>query len=216
MRRDLGASALMRRYATLFWDFDGVIKESLAVKADAFEHLFAPFGTAVAARVRSHHERHGGLSRYQKLPLYLQWAGQQHSAPEVAHYSELFAAAVFEGVIACPWVAGAQEYLHANHLRQKFMLITGTPQQEIEQLLGRLGIAQCFREVHGAPVGKAEAVNAVMARVPCPPALFIGDSAADLAAAKAAGLDFLLRRTPFNDELQKSYDGPQCDDFSDP
>jgi phosphoglycolate phosphatase-like HAD superfamily hydrolase len=209
------ACALIRRYATVFWDFDGVIKESLAVKADVFERLFAPFGAAIAMRVRSHHERHGGLSRYEKLPLYLEWAGQESSAAEVARYCELFSGAVYQRVIDCEWVPGAREYLQANYARQTSMLVTGTPQTEIESILDALGIVHWFREVHGAPVAKVDAICGALARERQAPAIFIGDSASDYAAAQAAGIDFLLRRTGFNWELQQAYSGPQCDDFQD-
>jgi phosphoglycolate phosphatase-like HAD superfamily hydrolase len=200
-------------YQILFWDFDGVIKESLAVKADAFERLFAAFGADVARRVRQHHEHHGGMSRYQKLPLYLQWAGQDASAASVARYSELFAAAVFTGVAECPWVPGVRDYLERHHAQQACVLVTATPQDEIERLVSLLGIGAWFREVHGAPAMKTDAARAVLARLPRQRALLIGDSAPDLVAAEAAGIDFLLRRTPFNRELQQSYRGAQCDDF---
>jgi phosphoglycolate phosphatase-like HAD superfamily hydrolase len=209
----LNAGAQLRDYQTLFWDFDGVIKESLAVKAEAFERLFAAFGPGVAQRVREHHERYGGVSRFEKLPLYLEWAGQDSSASAVARYCELFAAAVFKGVAESPWVPGAREYLEAHHGHQTCMLVTATPQEEIEKLLSLLGIAGWFREVHGAPVTKTDAIRAALGRLPCRRALFIGDSAPDLAAAQAAGVEFMLRRTPFNRELQHSYRGPQCDDF---
>ena len=51
----------------VFWDFDGVIKDSVAAKSDGFEKLFRPFGAEVARRVRQHHEAHGGVSRYEKI-----------------------------------------------------------------------------------------------------------------------------------------------------
>ena len=55
----------------IFWDFDGVIKESVEVKSDAFENLFKSFGDEVAKKVRNHHEENGGVSRFDKLPLYV-------------------------------------------------------------------------------------------------------------------------------------------------
>src|SRR5579863_5414353 len=101
----------LQRYRILFWDFDGVIKESIAVKADAFERLFAPFGAQVASRVRTHHEHHGGLSRYDKLPLYLRWADCAAGADEVQRFAESFSAMVRQAVIDSAWVPGAREYL---------------------------------------------------------------------------------------------------------
>jgi phosphoglycolate phosphatase-like HAD superfamily hydrolase len=207
---------MLRHYTTLFWDFDGVIKESVAVKSDAYERLFAPFGAKVAARVRAHHELNGGLSRYEKLPLYLRWAGREGSAAEVSRYCELFSAAAREGVIDSPWVPGAREYLQENHLRQRFVLVTATPRAEIESILAALGIAACFREVHGAPTSKAEAVQSTLARWRCSrtDSLLIGDSDSDYAAAKTAGIEFLLRRTSLNRNLQREHTGLQCEDFT--
>jgi phosphoglycolate phosphatase-like HAD superfamily hydrolase len=209
---------LLRRYTTLFWDFDGVIKDSLEVKAQAFAALFAPFGAGIAARVRAHHECNGGLSRYQKLPLYLEWAGCDTSPAEVDRYCEKFSVAVRQAVIDCAWVPGVREYLAANHARQHFVLITATPQAEIEEIVAALGIVAWFREIHGAPAAKADAIRAVLVSGKRAPrdALLIGDSDADHAAAKAAGVDFLLRRTAFNTALQRAYAGPQCADFSAP
>ena len=207
--------AVMRRYATLFWDFDGVIKESVAVKAEAFERLFAPFGAEIAARVRAHHERNGGMPRSEKIPLYLRWAGQADSAAEVARYCELFSVSVRQAVVASPWVAGAREYLEANCRRQHFVLVTATPQQEIEGIVNALAATDWFAEICGLPFTKAEAIAATLTRLGCrgADALMIGDSEADLEAAREVGIDFLLRRTPFNRVLQRSYSGPQFEDF---
>ncbi len=198
----------------LFWDFDGVIKESVGVKTEAFARLFSPFGEGVVARVRGHHERHGGLSRLEKIPLYLNWAGQAATPAQVAHYCGLFGAEVFQAVVDAAWVPGAREYLQAHCARQRFVLISATPQGEIESILAAVHIAAYFREVHGAPTPKADAVASVLARCSCPPteALVIGDSASDYKAAAANGVDFLLRRTSLNTDLQR-HCGLQCDDF---
>jgi phosphoglycolate phosphatase-like HAD superfamily hydrolase len=201
----------------LFWDFDGVVKETVDIKTEAYVRLFAPFGAALAARVRQHHENNGGMSRFEKLPLYLRWAGQAASPAGVSRYCELFSEAVFQAVLDSAWVPGAREYLIANHAVQRFVLVTGTPQAEIERILDSCGIAECFCEVHGAPTAKTAAIAAALARLRCrcEDALMIGDSQGDLTAAVAANVPFLLRRTPQNVALQRSYPGLQCEDFLD-
>ena len=50
----------------IFWDFDGVIKDSVEIKSDAFEDLFSPFGLNLSKKVRKHHENNTGLTRYDK------------------------------------------------------------------------------------------------------------------------------------------------------
>ena len=42
-------------FKTIFWDFDGVIKDSVDVKSDAFKQLFLPFGKDMANRIKEHH-----------------------------------------------------------------------------------------------------------------------------------------------------------------
>ena len=48
------------------------------MKADAFEQLFSPFGIELAKEVRKHHEKNGGISRYEKIPIYLNWASESY------------------------------------------------------------------------------------------------------------------------------------------
>lgn len=208
--------ATLRRYSVLFWDFDGVIKESVNIKARAYAALFEPFGADLARRVRAHHERNGGLSRLEKIPLYLGWAGVEPDAEVVRRYCEAFSVAVRDRVVGCEWVPGAREYLAENHARQRCVLISATPQREMESILEALGITPWFREVHGAPHPKGAAVAAVLRRWACPvdDALLIGDSCSDYEAARAAGVQFLLRRTALNGELQTRHAGPQCEDFA--
>ena len=67
------SSLEIKGFKVVFWDFDGVIKDSVGVKSDAFESIFLPFGRDVAAKVREHHEKNGGVSRHKKIPLYLAW-----------------------------------------------------------------------------------------------------------------------------------------------
>ena len=43
---------ILDKYEMVFWDFDGVIKESVSVKTDAFEELFKPYGDIVCNKVK--------------------------------------------------------------------------------------------------------------------------------------------------------------------
>jgi phosphoglycolate phosphatase-like HAD superfamily hydrolase len=207
------AEALLRRASLVFWDFDGVIKESVAVKTDAFVRLFSPYGSDVAERVRAHHESHGGLSRFEKIPIYLGWAGEEVTAARVEALCAEFSRLVMQAVIDSAWVPGVREYLLAHRARQRFVIVTATPQEEIEAILDVLALRSAFLEVHGAPTRKREAVAAVLRRLDCAPAdaLGIGDSGTDLEAALANGIPFLLRRTPLNVDIQQRYTGPSFD-----
>ncbi len=201
----------------VFWDFDGVIKDSVEVKAAAFEQLFVPFGKRVAGQVREHHEANSGVSRYDKIPIYLEWSGQSATGPLIMDYCEKFARLVLQAVIDSAWVPGAREYLLRNRHRQRFVLVSATPQLEIAAIVAELQISHCFREVHGAPIAKASAVRDALRRWRCSPerALFLGDSEADLHAAGENHVPFRLRRTALNVNLHAQCGGLLFDDFLD-
>ena len=209
-------STLLQGAEVIFWDFDGVIKDSVAVKSDAFEQLFLPYGKEVARQVRHHHEAHGGVSRYEKMPLYLEWAGEPVTQDKIDEFCNRFSQLALQAVIDAPWVTGVREYLLANYTQQRFVLVTATPETEMRQILETLGISRCFLEVCGAPMPKSTAIRNALQNLKFPhgQTLVVGDSETDLNAAETNGVAFLLRRTSLNRALQERYTGPMFDDLS--
>lgn len=200
----------------IFWDFDGVIKDSVEVKTMAYESLFLPYGREIATQVRLHHEANGGVSRFDKIPLYLKWAGETARDTQAEEFFDRFSKIVLQAVIDSPWVPGVREFLSEYFSSQYFVLVTATPQDEIQQILVALDIAHYFREVHGAPKKKANAIEEVLRRLQCDPvhALMVGDADTDMIAAETNAIPFLLRRTHLNRAIQATYTGPMFDDLS--
>uniref|UniRef100_UPI0040480614 HAD family hydrolase n=1 Tax=Polynucleobacter sp. TaxID=2029855 RepID=UPI0040480614 len=199
----------------VFWDFDGVIKDSVEVKTQAFERLFQGFHDDLLKRVRIHHEAHGGMSRFDKIPLYMHWAGLPVDSALVGLFLAKFSEIVFQGVVDAPWVPGAKEYLLSNYKDSYFVLLTATPEDEIIGILNQLGISCCFKEIHGSPKIKKNVVFEVLMQqnVKSSEALLIGDSEVDFLAAQVNSVPFLLRRTLLNKELQDKCIGNQFEYF---
>ena len=206
----------LKSYDFVFLDFDGVIKDSVEVKADIFEQLFSPYGEEIAKRVRSHHEINGGMTRYEKLPLYLEWAGVRLNPNTIDEFATRFSSLAKIGVIDSPWVVGMPDYLINSAEKKQFLLVTATPQKEIEEILGVLNIRQCFRQVVGSPPNKTIAVATMMRNCKIKPesAVFVGDSICDYQAAIDNGLAFILRRTSLNRTAQEIHSGAVINDFS--
>ena len=207
----------MKEREVIFWDFDGVIKDSVGVKTQGYVALFQPYGEVLAERVRAHHEAFGGVSRYEKIPLYLQWANESPHPEKVREFCYRFSALVQQAVIDSPWVPGVLEYLQANFRTQYFVLVTATPDDEIHFILNKLDISKYFREVYGAPMTKREAIGKVLHNLRCDKktALVVGDSDSDFIAAAENKVDFLLRCTPVNGALQLKHTGFKCEDLRD-
>jgi phosphoglycolate phosphatase-like HAD superfamily hydrolase len=206
----------IKSFKLIFWDFDGVIKESVDVKTQAFFKLFEPFGKVVAEKVREHHEANGGMSRFDKLPIYLGWAGLEPNQSTVSEYCEQFSRRVLQGVIEAPWVAGAECYLRNNSNQQTFILVSATPQDELEHILNVLDLTKCFADVYGAPIPKQDAISKTLltSGLDARDCLMIGDAQADLDAAVANQVPFLLRRHSSNAKVFATYTGTSVEDFT--
>jgi len=200
----------------IFWDFDGVIKDSVNVKTNAFFKLFQPFGYNIAVRVREHHETHGGMSRFDKLPLYLQWAGEGCNQSLVNQFCDQFACLVLDEVINSPWVPGVEAYLRANPNRQTFILVSATPQEELELILNKLKLNDCFVKIIGAPTRKKDAIRMTLEKLKLDAqnCLMIGDAQEDYTAAQVNNVPFLLRQHGTNSKVFENYTGPSVKDFT--
>ncbi len=189
----------------MFWDFDGVIKETVNLKGEAFADLFREHGQKLMTKIQKHHTSHGGVSRFEKIPLYLKWAGLARDAKNVQYFCDRFSESIFQKVIEAPWVPGAQELLRCNPWQQKFYLVTATPQKEMEAILAGLNLTVVFKGVFGAPLKKADAIRRILkpSGVPKELCLLIGDSQADKQAASIANIPFLLREHFDNSDLQR-------------
>jgi phosphoglycolate phosphatase-like HAD superfamily hydrolase len=206
---------LVKEFSTIFWDFDGVIKDSVEIKTESYFKLFEPFGKVVAEKVRDHHQSHGGISRFEKFPIYLQYAGLEPNQSTVSEYCEQFSQRVLQGVIDAPWVAGVEHYIRKNSNQQTFILVSATPHVELEQILHVLDLTTCFAEVYGAPILKQDAIGKTLLErgLEARDCLMIGDSQADLDAAEANQVHFLLRKHSSNTNGFVAYTGNSVENF---
>ena len=105
-------------YKLIFWDFDGVIKESIDVKTKAFVHLFDGYSLKIKDKVRNHHLANGGMSRFEKIPLYMQWAGYNKTQKRINGYCFQFSQIVIVKIITVPWVSVVKDYLRKYYIFQ--------------------------------------------------------------------------------------------------
>jgi len=195
---------LIKQADIVFWDFDGVIKDSVEAKSVAFEELFSSYGKDLAAKVRQHHEKNGGVSRFEKIPLYLSWSKEVFSDEKVQRLYSKFSLLTRQSVINSPWVDGFLEFAERLHKKKKYILITATPLEEIKEILHELNIQHLFYKVYGAPDAKSDVISKTLREMKASPqnAIMLGDSTSDYRAAKDNGILFLLRSTKLNKSLQ--------------
>lgn len=183
----------LRQYKAIFWDFDGTIVDSVDAKLDAFLDLFATESQHSLEKIAQHHLDNGGISRFEKIPLYLGFCGITPNPHIVDCYMSAFSELVVSNVLRSSFIPGASEYIRANYLSQSFSLITATPQQEIEDILTSMSLDAFFQKVCGAPLCKTSILEELIQESPSSvhDMLYIGDSLSDYKAALSNNIDFL-------------------------
>lgn len=190
-------------------DFDGVILESNDLKTRAFEAVFAPFPEHADAMM-AHHHTHVSDSRFVKFRHFVTARlGRPDDDPIVGELAAAFSSEMLRQIDACPLVPGALAFLERAHASVPVFLASVTPQEELEVILERRGLARYFTRVYGCPPwSKVAALGEIVRTLGGPDGLlFIGDSAGDQRAALASGVEFLARDSglPFDTPRPRAF-----------
>lgn len=209
---------MIGRFSHIFFDFDGVLAESVSVKTEAFYEMYLPYGQDIALKVRQHHIENGGVSRFEKFKIYNGiWLGEDLSEVRVQALSEEYSSRVLTKVVQSPEVFGAMAFLEKYSSVVNCWIITGTPTVEIREILTVRKMNHHFKGAYGSPEKKSFWVRTLMLENNISPyqAVFIGDAVADFHAAEENKIAFVLRETADNILLFTTFNGPRIKDLTD-
>lgn len=203
------------KFKLIFWDFDGVIKESVSIKTDAFVELFRPYGDDVCTMIKQHNVDKLGMSRFDKIPLYLKWSNITPKSVRVDEMCAKFSTIVKNKVINSAWVPGVEEFLFSNKGKYIFIMVSATPQGELEDICKALKLNKEFTKLFGSPATKSSSIKMSMLDygIPAEACLMIGDAKADIDAAKENNISFVLRRHQYNKNLKIDLNMEVISDF---
>jgi len=193
------------------FDFDGVLVESVDIKTRAYALLFEEEGKDVVRQIIDHHIKHGGISRYEKIKLFYKDILQRPISEELLRtLCVRFSQLVIDAVVAAPWVEGAKNFLIRNKKNYTFIVVSGTPEDELEEIIQRREMDCFFDSVRGSPKDKISHLNEIMYEYHFKPEeiMFVGDAETDWFAAQATGVSFIWRCS-LNEVLMPGYDGPK-------
>lgn len=182
----------------VIFDLDGVIIESAEIKTRAFESLFADYPDKVGEIV-DYHRRNAGISRYMKFRhFYEKILGQELSSQKEAELGERFSQIVLEQVLNAPLVPGATEFLSRNKDRYYFFIVSGTPEEELRNIIARHQLTRFFGEAYGTPGEKAEFIERILGKYSFKrkEAVLVGDAESDRVAAEKVEIYFIARISP--------------------
>ena len=198
---------LIRKRKSIIWDFDGVIKDSVSIKGKVFQKLFLDQDKSIKDKILEHHKVNGGVSRFKKLGIYLDWSSYENSNENINIYASKFRDLVIKEVIDSNYIDGAKDYLEKNFKRQNFYLVSATPQEEIIKITKKLKIFYYFIKIYGSPLSKEDCFRSILesSRYKSNDFIAIGDSLSEYNAAKKNNLDFILRIDKSKDIIPEWY-----------
>ena len=200
----------------IFFDFDGVIAESVSAKTHAFEEMYLPYGKDIADKVVAYHKLHGGVSRYEKFKYFHNFfLNEEIDEEKVNELAIQFSNIVLNKVINSDEVIGANYFIEKYHTKFKFWIITGTPTSEIELIVEKRKLKNYFVGVHGSPNNKRYWTEYLIEKhkLSRGEIIFLGDATTDMDAAEYSKIHFALRVNDENKELFINYKGHRFNDF---
>ena len=182
-------------WQAVFFDFDGVIVDSVPAKGKAFADLFRDYGPKIEKKVVEYHYANGGVSREEKFKYYYRELIKQSLTEEkLTQLCRQFSGLVLEKVISASYLDGVLESLDKLKKREiPAFIVSGTPQVEIRLIVKERKLEKYFHGVYGSPEKKADIITEILNTESFNPrnCLFIGDSMSDYEGAQIANVNFL-------------------------
>lgn len=181
--------------STLFFDFDGVVLESVDAKTQSFAELFQDYPEHVNDIVRYHIEN-TGVSRFDKFRhFFTNIIKEELTDTLFQQLCNRFGELALGKVLDSPYVFGAREFFERHSKDYDCYIISATPHGEMRYITDRLKLTPYFKKVCGAPKKKGQWVAEIMSErgISCENAVFIGDSRSDHRAAVENGIGFIGR-----------------------
>ena len=186
----------------LAFDFDGVILDSATVKDQAFYDLFEGITLQERDKILALHKRTPGINRRDKISLLMSEVLKRDAHPEIVNNAlERFAELVWDGLIACPEVAGIRKLLEEIYRRLPCYVVSAAPHEELRAVTAKRNLSKYFVDIWGSPPSKSELLQRIVSQEDVLPeeVTLIGDRSSDLKAAQSVGTGFIGLVPPGNE-----------------
>jgi len=185
----------LNKIQTLFWDFDGVIMDSNAVRDSGFEEVLKEYPQTEVDALMAFHRENGGLSRYVKFRYFFEdIRSESITKEEVNIWADKFSKIMMQLLINSDLlIQETLNFIKANTEKYKMHIVSGSDQTELRKICESLDIAKYFNSIHGSPTPKNDLVAELLQthsydKSTC---LLIGDSKNDFEASKINGIQFM-------------------------
>lgn len=179
----------------IFWDFDGVILDSMKVRDWGFRMIFKDFDNEKVEKLIDYHRENGGLSRYVKIRyFYENILKKEISDEKILEYAESFSVLMKKNLVDQKnLIQDAVNFLKSNFKNYNFHIVSGSDQKELRFLCSELNLSNYFISIHGSPTSKNTLVKDLILKhnYNIDETVLIGDSKNDHEAAVINEISFI-------------------------
>jgi len=185
----------LNKIDTIFWDFDGVIMDSNAIRDLGFIEALNGYPKNEVDALMKFHQDNGGLSRYVKFRYFFEAIrGESISDAQVKLWAEKFSKIMMQLLIKPNLlIQETLDFIKVNAHNYNMHIVSGSDQTELRFICKSFDIAHYFNSIHGSPTSKNNLVGTLLEehsydKNTC---LLIGDSNNDYEAANLNGIRFM-------------------------
>lgn len=178
----------------IFWDFDGVLLDSNAIRDTGFERVLEEYPAEQVEHLLAYHRANGGLSRYVKFRYFFENIRIENvSEEQIMHLAQRFSV-IMRDLLVNPdlLIRETMDFVKTNYNKYAMHIVSGSDQTELRFLCEALCINQYFKSIHGSPTPKKQLVKELIASnsYAKDSVILIGDSINDYEAALENQIDF--------------------------
>ena len=193
----------------IFWDFDGVLMDSMPVRNKGFELVLKEFPKEQVAQLMEFHSKNGGLSRYVKFRYFFEnIRNETVTNQEIDIWASKFSE-IMKSELVNPrlLILDSINFVKKSYKKFEMHIVSGSDQEELRYLCASMGISQYFKSIHGSPTPKIELVHNLLTEnnYDAQETVLIGDSGNDYDAALNNNIDFFAYNNPGLKELKVNY-----------
>ena len=178
----------------IFWDFDGVILDSLPIKDIGFTKIFENYPKKLVEEFLIYNKVNNGLSRFHKIRyFYNQLLKKKINSEKVNSYAEKFTQIMKKKLSSKRYlIEDSLNYIKLNYKKYNFHLISASEHKELNYLCEKLNLKKYFITIDGSPKPKVNLITTLLKKNKYKKyeTIYIGDSINDLDAANRNKIEF--------------------------
>ncbi|GAB3340901.1 HAD family hydrolase [Marivirga atlantica] len=194
---------------TIFWDFDGVIMDSMPIRDQGFLKVLKDYPEKQVNKLIAYHKANGGLSRYVKFRYFFEEIRKEDvSDEEIQELAMRFSLIMLENLKKPEFlISQTVNFIKHTYENYKMFIVSGSDQKELRQICKAVEIEKFFKGIYGSPTAKDELVKHLIdtENIESATSILIGDSVNDFEAAKVNGIKFYGFNNPALTTVSKNY-----------